>query len=87
LGQTQILKTVAVREVGRNAVSGSMYLTAMAVAGIEYFGTSSENHGSGHRGLADAAVEDNSYAYESIVVVGDESHSDFTVSCWLPVRI
>jgi hypothetical protein len=54
LGQTQILKTVAFTEMRKNAVSGSIYLAAMIIAGIEYFG--SENDGSGRRGLAGAAV-------------------------------
>jgi hypothetical protein len=81
LGQTQILKTVAVRDMRHATISGSLYLAAAIVAGMEYYGNQDQNgndnnsnsnstydSGSVRRGLADAAVvvEDEIYAnYQS----------------------
>jgi hypothetical protein len=78
LGQTKILKTVAVRDMRRAAISSSLYLAAAIVAGVEYYGKQGQNgndnnsnnnnnstydSGSERRGLADAAVvEDEIYA-------------------------
>jgi hypothetical protein len=67
LGQTQILKTVVVRDMRKVLISASMYLAAAIVAGIEYYGNHGQGSGSARRGLANAVVaEDEIYAgYES----------------------
>jgi hypothetical protein len=72
LGQTKILKIVAVRDMRRVVISGSMYLAAAIVAGMEYCGNQGQDSGSARRGLADAAVvEDEIYdAYESSTSLG-----------------
>jgi hypothetical protein len=67
LGQTQILKTVVVRDMRKVLISGGMYLAAAIVAGMDYYGNRGRDGGSARRGLADTAVtEDEIYAdYES----------------------
>jgi hypothetical protein len=67
LGQTQILKTVAVRDMRKVLISGFMYLAAAIVAGIDYYGNQGQDSGSARRGLAYTAVaEDEIYVgYDS----------------------
>jgi hypothetical protein len=67
LGQTQILKIVAVRDMRKVLISGSMYLAAAIVAGMDYFENQGPDSGSTRRGLAESAVlKDEIYdAYES----------------------
>lgn len=57
LGQTKILKAVAVRDMRKVVISGSMYAAAAIVAGMEYYGDQGQDSsGSERRGLADIAV-------------------------------
>jgi hypothetical protein len=72
LGQTKILKIVAVRDMRKVLISGSMYLAAAIVAGMDYCGNQEQDSGSARRGLADAAVvEDEIYvAYKSSTSLG-----------------
>jgi hypothetical protein len=66
LGQTQILKTVVVRDMRKVIISTFMYLAAAIVAGMDYYGNQSQDSGSTRRGLAETAVAD----YESSISSG-----------------
>lgn len=60
LGQTSVLRQVAIRDIRSMVLSGSFYLAAAIVSGLEYYGNSN-NSGSGSGARALAAAETTTY--------------------------